>query len=501
MPHINSTTQGTLPKTRSHPEKQPMNDVLGNTLLIGAGPAAIQVAVILSRGWTRQLGIASRCSDHWFEFLQQYKKCGQVSVSPAKTALASLAGVAHFVRCYEQLTQINNQWDTIVLCVPADAYQEVLKRVPLQQLDNVRRVILLSSSFGSHLVVKHQFEYANRDVEVLSLSTYFAATKNMAWDNKSSALEDASKKQAISRVSVTTKARKKRIYLSTYNSPVYNMSTSNSVTYDCTALSNKSRAVSSLVDMLNSVDIEVVTLADCFSVEARSITAYVHPPLFVNAFSLAQILEKDGSPKYMYKLFPEGPITPTVMKEMVQLWKDISNIVKKLNAEPINLLKFLNDDNYPVLAQSIPRCDIENFSQYTTTKQEYLLYVRYASILIDPFSDPDEAGHYFDFSAVPFTKASYQNHRLTLPRVPVEDMRAMYVFYFLSKALQLPVVAVSQFIVRFEQWYELHCQQPIHSQSNDLIGNLRQSSQQVVDIILRSLDHKLYPIKIRNHNE
>ena len=46
--------------------------------------------------------------------------------------------------------------------------------------------------------------------------------------------------------------------------------------------------------------------------------------------------------------------------------------------------------------------DIENFENLPAIHQEYLLYVRYTAILIDPFSNPDDQGAYFDFSAVPY---------------------------------------------------------------------------------------------------
>ncbi|MCG7497840.1 opine metallophore biosynthesis dehydrogenase [Vibrio sp. Of7-15] len=446
--------------------QQQARESLGNTLLIGAGPAAIQMAVLLAGGWVKQLGIASRSSDHWSDFQAQYKAAGQVSVVPAKLTLTSLAGVACFECCYGQLDKIENQWDTMVLCVPADGYQKVLKQIPLQKLDRIQRVILLSSSFGAHLVVNHQFQCVGQHVEVVSLSTYFAATKGDRTENNEG-------KCSNSRVNVITKARKKRIYLASYPSP------------EPSTISNTQAA---LVHMWGSVGIDVVILSDCFSVEARSITAYVHPPLFVNEFSLNQLLDQSGPPKYMYKLFPEGPITPVVMKEMVQLWKDISSIVRRVHAEPINLLKFLNDDNYPVLEKSIRRFDIDNFDKYTADKQEYLLYVRYASILVDPFSEPNKEGRYFDFSAVPFPKAVDENNVLIVPRVPLEDMKAMYVFYDLAKAFQLPVVAVSRFVERFEQWFETHLQHESITQNHQLIEQLKQSSQQVAEIILHSLD-------------
>ena len=56
--------------------------------------------------------------------------------------------------------------------------------------------------------------------------------------------------------------------------------------------------------------------------------------------------------------------------------------------------------------------DIEHFEILPDILQEYLLYVRYTAILIDPFSQPDENGHYFDFSAVPFKQVYKMNRML-----------------------------------------------------------------------------------------
>ncbi|MDI7027993.1 opine metallophore biosynthesis dehydrogenase, partial [Pseudomonas aeruginosa] len=59
-------------------------------------------------------------------------------------------------------------------------------------------------------------------------------------------------------------------------------------------------------------------------------------------------------------------------------------------------------------------------------RQEYLLFVRYAALLVDPFSPADEQGRHFDFSAVPFRRVSRDEDGLwRLPRVPLEDYRKL----------------------------------------------------------------------------
>ncbi|MEJ7443121.1 opine metallophore biosynthesis dehydrogenase, partial [Staphylococcus warneri] len=76
----------------------------------------------------------------------------------------------------------------------------------------------------------------------------------------------------------------------------------------------------------------------------------------------------------------------------------------------VNLLKFMVKENYPVRPETLNEADISQFESLPSVKQEYLLYVRYSAILIDPFSQPDQEGRYFDFSAVPF-KQLYQNEK------------------------------------------------------------------------------------------
>ena len=90
-----------------------------------------------------------------------------------------------------------------------------------------------------------------------------------------------------------------------------------------------------LQDYMSSLGIEAERTSHPIEAESRSITTYVHPPLFLNSFSLQEIFSLTRSSKYMYKLYPEGPITPDAIRSMVRLWKEISSILVKFGAEPV----------------------------------------------------------------------------------------------------------------------------------------------------------------------
>ena len=155
----------------------------------------------------------------------------------------------------------------------------------------------------------------------------------------------------------------------------------------------------------------------------------------MNEFSLNEIFGTEASSKYMYKLYPEGPITQHTIREMLALWKEISTLILLLQARPLNLLKFLNDDNYPVHEITLSRDDIEHFTEMSTIKQEYLLYIRYSSILIDPFSQPDEHGKYVDFSSFSYKQVNKNKEgKWVIPRVPYEDYKKIKLLYHLGKS-------------------------------------------------------------------
>lgn len=433
------------------------NSAFGNTLIVGAGPAAIQIAVNLSKGWSNKIGLLNRKGKHAEKIMQELKENGyMLSANVIEGKHDTFLGQVKLTHFYPDFEKLDDFWDTVILCTPSDSYGEVVSMLELHLLPSVKTIILISPSIGSHLIVRGKLKDLKEKIEIINFSTYYAATK---FDPKSA-----------NNTTVLTKAIKKKIYIS----------------------SNKKNrlTVSYAQRFIESLGITCCIDNHPMETESKNITTYVHPPLFINSFSLNEILNTKPSTKFMYKLYPEGPITQHVITNMVQLWKEISTLMHSFSVKPINLLQFLNDDNYPVHSITISRDDIDDFPNLDQVKQEYLLYIRYTALLIDPFSVPNKTGKYFEFSAVPY-KQIYQNQdgKWIIPRIPFEDYKKLKLIYEIANRMNVAMPITLGFLQLFEtrinDFIKTYGRQNIHE---DILGNRIKNE---VDIIFDELDVKI----------
>lgn len=84
-----------------------------------------------------------------------------------------------------------------MLCVPADSYLDVVRGLPWERLGGVRTLLLVSAFIGANLLVRSALP-AGCQATVLSLSSYYAATK---------VIDETQPLRAL------TKAVKRRVYL------------------------------------------------------------------------------------------------------------------------------------------------------------------------------------------------------------------------------------------------------------------------------------------------
>jgi staphylopine/pseudopaline/yersinopine synthase len=390
-------------------------------LILGTGPTSIQLAVTLKKQLNCYVGIAGResvRSESFFSALKQSNKLIRISVQSEKHG--NVEGKCFVDQIFKGYEAVRGKWDTIILTVTTDAYIEVIKQLNKEVLQHVRCIVLISPTFGSNNLISSYINNINSNVEIISFSTYYGDTR---W------IHDNPSNHAL------TTAIKKTVYIGSTHYPSENIVV--------------------LCDIYKQLGINLEVMRSPIEAETRNISLYVHPPLFMNSFSLNAIFEDRDTKKFVYKIYPEGPITQYLIRDMLSQWKEIMNILRHMKVEELNLLKFMIDDNYPIRPESLSRQDFENFPHLETIHQEYLLYVRYTSLLIDPYSEPDKNGRYFDFSAVPLRKVFVNREGyLDIPRMPKEDYYRIKIIQGIARYLNLDCPTIDKFINTYESKIE-----------------------------------------------
>ncbi|ANU11216.1 hypothetical protein BBH88_13385 [Planococcus antarcticus DSM 14505] len=403
-------------------------------LILGTGPTSIQLAVNFKKHTGCYIAIAGResvRSESFFSALEQNNR--QIHASIQNEKHRTMRGDDSLDQIFEGYETILGEWDTIILSVTTDAYIEVIKQINDKVLKKVKCIILVSPTFGSNNLIKNYISNYNSNTEIISFSTYYGDTR---WAD-----EKPSNR-------IITTAVKKKVYLGSSHQASKNMER--------------------LYDVFEQLGIVLKMMDTPLEAETRNISLYVHPPLFMNEFSLNAIFGNLNDKKYVYKVYPEGPVTQYLIRDMLSQWKELMMLLEKINIKSINLLKFMTDDNYPVRLESLSRRDIESFVDLKTIHQEYLLYIRYTSLLVDPFSKPDEDGRYFDFSAVPIKKMFINREgKWDIPRMPKEDYYRIKIIQGIAKYLNSDCPVIDKFI----QAYESKIQEVVQSHETELLSD------------------------------
>ncbi|MGP2767161.1 opine metallophore biosynthesis dehydrogenase [Serratia marcescens] len=391
------------------------------TLILGAGPAAIQLAADIKAAGNARIGLYNRPSEKGRRLKQHLAHTPSLWLTGAGKAQRTQDDAQVTIDRYcDDLALVGGDWRRLILAVPADQYHDVLQQVPWAALPQLRSLILLSPSIGSGLMAQSLLQEAGQShVEVISLSSYYADTKYQNAEQPYRAY---------------TKAFKQRIYLAGAGARS-----------DCAELDW-------LCSLLARHGIDAQRCSSLLAAERFSITNYVHPPLALAETTLQAIFQPQAPIQYLYKTHPEGPICPEAIADMLALSQDYQQLLNRLGIEAINLLRFLNDDNYPVPPRMVSRRWIDQFPQLTPTEQCYALFTRYTALLVDPYSEPDAQGRYYDFSAVRVARVFQDAQgRWRLPRVPQEDVRKLRVLVLLAQRLDVEMPAAQRLLARFQQ--------------------------------------------------
>ncbi|WNS45178.1 opine metallophore biosynthesis dehydrogenase [Paenibacillus sp. MMS20-IR301] len=393
-------------------------DGFKRVLLLGTGPAAVQLAVLIKNDFHCELGLAGRVSSRSELFMAALHSGGNRLYSRVQNESHQLLeGECCPEQVFHGYETVTGSWDTIILNVTADAYLSVLSSLNRDVLAHVKCILLISPTLGSNSLVHKYIQKTGLEAEVISCSTYLGDTR---WiDGQPSNC-------------VLTTAVKRKLFIGSTH--VKNIN------------------VNRLTGLYDRLDIMLEVMKSPLEAESRNISLFVHPALFMNDFSLNTVFRQRSGVKYVYKLFPEGPVTYTLIHEMLECWKELSVLFEALNLKSMNLLKFMTEDNYPVRTESLPQASIDSFISLEPVHQEYLLYIRYASLLIDPFSEPDSDGRYYDFSAVPIQSIfTNRDGAWDVPRMPKEDYYRTKIIQGLARHLKRSCPTIDTFIDRYEQ--------------------------------------------------
>lgn len=296
-------------------------------LIVGTGPTSMQLAVNFKNNLNCEIGIVGRVSNRSklvYEAIRHNDLTVNVHIQNKQHH--AVEGTSKLDYLFEGYSTVKGKWDTIILSVTADAYTSVLAQIDQEVLNKVTAILLISPTFGSNCLVASYLKEINPSVEVISFSTYFGDTR---WLQGEPSHE------------VVTTGVKKKVYIGS-------------------SLAQSER-LAILEELYQQLHIQLTVMDSPLEAETRNISLYVHPPLFMNHFSLQTIFDDTTTQKYVYKLYPEGPITQEMIHHLRNHWQEIMDIIGELRIKPLNILQFMVDDNYPLRPESIARQDIEGF--------------------------------------------------------------------------------------------------------------------------------------------
>jgi len=389
----------------------------GKVLLVGGGPVAVSMGVLLRRQHTERLDLMVRRTPAGEMLARETTAAGGVLTANAtREEFTALSGAFAPDALHVGADGLRERYDMIGLCVPADACAEALDSL-LERgcVGPTTTVVLPSSGLGAGSQVGEALRRRGLGRTVVaSLSNFFAAAKPDG-----------------SRARVMVKGVKRKVYL---------------------GLSRPHPPTrAALHALLRSAGVEVGEAASTLEAESRNITMFVHPPLCMNRYALEAIFRRNVAPAWLYKIHPEGPITLDAMHAMVALFEEVMEVLGRLGIPRFNLMRFLAEDNYPVPTEYLPTDEHERFDERSHREKAMLLFVYYAGLLVDPWSTPDAEGRFHPFSAVPMPRLrDCVEGPERVPRIPLEDYRGLLVLEGLAAALGVAVPTVARMNRTFE---------------------------------------------------
>jgi staphylopine/pseudopaline/yersinopine synthase len=376
---------------------------MSQAFIVGLGPVSLATARLLERNGLGFRFLA-RYSDRSEQRASRLENGGvPFRVMVEKPELASWSGIVRgsvsFFDSTLETGLCHDPTSLLFLAVPHTAYEEVIHALDLASFEG--GIVLLSPGLGASARIESLLGHSR----VFTLANFWGAAK----------YHDSE---------VVLKAIKKRVYAGT----------------DDPALGLRLR------DLFRHTEIEITSLSSSLAAEFRNITLYVHPVFTFAPITFRASLGLDSVPKYLYKLFPEGPIERRRTKLYAAFTEEVMNLAAGLGIPRFNFLSFLHRDNYSVPSCFLEEEEVDQFPDLDSDRQGDLIYARYSGLLVDALSQPDRDGRYFDFSAVPVSRVDFDKEDNPAPRIISEDLFHLLLLCRLAQALAMDTPALENLV-------------------------------------------------------
>ena len=270
---------------------------MSKILIVGSRPVAIQLAQICNGLRHDKIDMVSRVktSTQSRSVYNAYQRDGYFKVTTQNDLHLQLSGQFSIGHFYTKIQDVTQQYDTIIMACTADAYRPMLQQLTMSTLQHARRIILMSPTLGSHMIVEQLMSTLKPDIEVISFSTYLGDTR----------IVDGNQPHCVLTTGVKT-----MLFVGSNQ--------------------ESSTTLSELKKLFAQLNIDLVIMDTPLQAEIHNSSLYVHAPLFMNDFSLQTIFEGSEIPVYIYKMFPEGPITMKLIREMRMMWQEMMSLLQQL---------------------------------------------------------------------------------------------------------------------------------------------------------------------------
>jgi hypothetical protein len=376
-------------------------------LIVGAGPVAVTTGFVIKKYFDNSY-LTLYTIDSPQEITFKDEVIQKKGVIEASGKLKGTAQIDEFLYGQEELSSLSNKYKYIWLCIPNLYYSGAIKSlIEANLIEEDITIIGISTRLGSghEITSKLNSLNINKKVNVISLSTYFGASKP---------LENT-------RLGIWTRALKERVYAGSNNGV---------------------EKADFLVDGLKKIGVEIIKMENTLSAEAYNANIFIHAQLTLTNSVLDDIFLKTNSREYMYREEPEGTISLETCEQVVLAAEEINKILEKLDVVQINLANLLYKDLYPV--PDYPKEKIENY--LNSAQEEKIKIVK--DWFLGRQKDPDTNEPHLE--AVKLQKIVKEDNMTIIPRIPAEDFVCIVLLDELSNLLNIDSKTLSKMRKIFE---------------------------------------------------